>query len=121
MEKPIKEFNDKDWFDFHKKIGAIGISHAERVEYLTDQLLQCLFSPSNKSKFVPDFDKIVSLGIDKGEPINWGDISSTVETKGDVFIITLQEALPGCCPTLCEYIKSYMTAWGWDVEVKTEW
>ncbi len=94
----------------------------QRVELLANGLLKVLYEPIEESGlFAPDWDKIDKLGIDTSEPVNWADLKATVELKHDVFIVTLDEAAPGDCQTLRDYIAKYMTAWGWDVFVETEW
>ena len=56
------------------------------------------------------------------EPINWGDLKCIeIEKLNDGYLVTIDEASPGICPTFCEYIEKYMHAWGWDVKCQTEW
>ena len=57
------------------------------------------------------------------EPINWGDLSvCDVIRHGDGWQVTVEEAAPGRCPDLCEYLRGWLEKWGWDnVEVVTEW
>lgn len=60
--------------------------------------------------------------LDK-EPINWGDLRVVdVIRHGDGWMLTLEEASPGDCPALCEYVRSWLERWGWPaVVVQTEW
>jgi hypothetical protein len=116
--------NNKEQFDFCIKIGLLNQdSDVERVKLLADRLLESLYKPcvTDYGQFMPDHQRIKKLGIDKNEPINWGDLSSSVEKKGDCYIVTIEEASPGDCPSLCDYIEKYLKAWGWNAEVKTEW
>jgi len=57
------------------------------------------------------------------ELINWGDLSASAEQMSDGrWTITLEEAGAGQCPDLCEYVRGWLMAWGWEsVEVRTEW
>mgnify|MGYP001612714526 FL=1 len=55
------------------------------------------------------------------EPINWGDLGASVERHGAIWIVTLEEASPGDCPTLCKYVRGWMERWGWECVVQTEW
>ena len=59
----------------------------------------------------------------RDEAINWGDLScSDVRQFTDGrWQIVLEEASPGQCPSLCEYVRHWLTKWGWEVEVATRW
>lgn len=111
--------NNYTHFQFLKKSGFTQ-TEEEHLRLSTNDLLQCLYKPS-KNGFMPDWAKIKRCKIDSGEPINWADLSSSVEKKGDCLLITIEEASPDSCPTLCDYIDRWLTEWGWCVEVETEW
>lgn len=115
--------NNKQQFDFYQKHGILKEFTAEmRLKSLSDALIQMLYTPKeDDGLFYPDWEKIERLGIDKSEPINWADLKSSVENKGEYYLITIDEASPRHCLTLCEYIENYLTAWGWTVRVETEW
>lgn len=101
---------------------------------LANRLLENLYVPNNKLTYrdeitncwITDSKKITELGLDN-EPINWGDLKCCdveyIESGSDGahYRITIDEAAPDACPNLCDYISSYLTAWGWRVDVVTEW
>ncbi len=87
------------------------------------RLIECLYKPSlEEDLFIVDKERLQMFGIkDKG--INWNDLAVD-EIHKDVkgrYVVILYEAGPEQCPTLCSYIEQHMAAWGWEVEVKTEW
>ena len=56
------------------------------------------------------------------EAINWGDLSMTgLEKHGNLWIVTLEEATDGQCPTLCRYVSDWLERWGWKAKVETTW
>lgn len=112
--------NNYQHFQFLKKSGFFSQTEEEHLRLMVNDLLQCLYKPKNRG-FVPDWGKIKRYGINHEEPVNWADLSSSIEKKGDCFIVTIEEASPGDCSTLCEYIDKWLTVWGWCVEVETEW
>jgi len=115
--------NNKEQFDFYVKNGLLKQEFdVNRVDILANKILECLYKPTvRKGLFTLDWARIKRLKIDATEPINWGDLSATVEKNEGRYIITIEEASPGECPTLCEYVEKYLTAWGWPVIVQTEW
>jgi len=116
--------NNKQQYYKWVEMGIITTQTPEqRVEILANKLLEVLYTPTEKKGlFIPDWGKIANLGIDEKEPINWADLKATVELKGEIFVVTIDEASPGACETLCDYIEKYLVAWGWtNVIVKTEW
>jgi hypothetical protein len=114
--------NDRERFEKYEKIGVQRFqTKLGRVKSICEQLLHCLYKPDNDLMFVADLHKIAESGISLSEPINWGGLNISVVRIRDKFIITLDEASPEECPTLCAYFEDHLTSWGWDVEVKTEW
>lgn len=94
------------------------------VRGYVDELIAALFYPVKGDSFNRvDDERCKLLGVSRNEPINWGDIrcSEAKEFADGSFMVTLEEASPGACPTLCEYIRSYMESYGWTVQVQTEW
>ena len=50
-------------------------------------------------------EALKSMGIED-EPINWGCLGiMSITEEGDKYIITIDEAREGCCPTLCHYLE----------------
>ena len=98
-------------------------SPQQRIEKLTNDLIHVLYKPCKDSKlFVPDWGKIKRMKINPKEPVNWMSLKATVEFEDTLFTVTIDEAMPGECPTLCAYIEKYLVAWGWDnVQIETEW
>jgi hypothetical protein len=85
-------------------------------------LICCLYKPDKDLCFVVDKNKLKRYKIDINEPVNWGDLSCTdVKKIGNEFLITIEEASPNECPTLCNYIRQFMRDWGWEVRVETKW
>lgn len=119
--------NNKEQFDFYKKNGLFkATTEEDRIRLLVNRLLELLYSPKvqddeNNSMFVPDWRRIQEAGINKDEPINWVDLKAGVEKRLGYYLVTIDEAEPGSCPTLCEYIEKYMHSWGWNIRVETEW
>ena len=116
--------NNKEQYYNWIKLGQTHSQTPEqRIEALANQLIESLYKPCEEDNiFIVDRKRLKAFGVDGTEPVNWGDLSATVEVKGDAFIVTIEEASPGDCPTLCDYIDKYLTAWGWDgVVVQTEW
>lgn len=107
----------------------------EALKNITNRLLDNLYVPNKEYTYrdneitncwITDSKKIKDLRLD-GEPINWGDLKCCdveyIESGSDGahYRITIDEAMPDACPMLCEYISRYLTAWGWNVDVVTEW
>lgn len=115
--------NDKEHYDFMVKAEMYkpetDIYHVER---LANKLIDALYRPTKRrGKFVMDRVRIKREGIDDNEPINWGDLSATVTKKEGLYIVNIEEAAPGSCTTLCEYIERYLQEWGWPAVAETEW
>jgi hypothetical protein len=87
-----------------------------------NRLIEALFIPNDKGRYQTDPLRLKRFGIEN-EPINWGSISANevLETKDGVFIVVIDEAMPGQCTSFCEYLVKYMALNGWDIEVRTEW
>jgi hypothetical protein len=115
--------NNKEHFDWLVKNGLLKPEQDTiRVELLANRLINSLYKPTiDKRLFIANRKFIDSQDIDCDEPINWGSLSATVSKKEGLYIVTIEEANPGNCPTLCEYVAGYLTAWGWPVLVETEW
>ena len=114
----------RERFLFYKNAGINSVgTEQEHVEMLANKLIDSLYKPSDEgAQFIMDTERIGKYCPGANvEPINWGDLSATVINADDLFIITIEEAAEDGCPSLCEYIHDYLTAWGWNVEVKTEW
>jgi hypothetical protein len=117
--------NRKEVFDFNKKnIPSYSLSECEVVINCCNELLGYLYTIDKyKGNVIADAERLKDFNIDFREPINWGSLSahSCLELKDGGFIIELSEASPSACPTLCEYIERYMSLFGWNVIVHTEW
>ncbi len=115
--------NNKEQFDLYVKNGLLDPKmDTYRVELLANKLLESLYKPiTKKGLFIPDWLRIKKEGIDRTEPINWGDLKATIIKKEGLYIVTIDEASPGECQTLCEFVEKYLTAWGWPVIIETEW
>jgi hypothetical protein len=105
----------------------------KHIYTLANSLLDALKRPSTKKEgftFELDHGRMRREKIDNSEPVNWASLRccgvNLLDYKGTEFnsimaIVEVEEAMPDECPTLCAYIERYMLAWGWRVEVKTEW
>lgn len=113
----------KERFDFYREKGLTKLTPEAVAEQLINDLLKSLRIPVKSDKNITKLDKvrIEHFNLDLSEPINWADLSCTVEHKDGKYIATIEEAEPGGCPILCGFIEEYMDSWGWDVEAKTEW
>ncbi len=86
-----------------------------------NRLIESLYKPDGDN-FIVDTARLQMFGIkDKG--INWNNLAVTEIHKDErgKYVVILYEAGPEQCPTLCAYIEQHMSAWGWEIEVKTEW
>lgn len=117
--------NNHERYDFHKKNGLITLQTEEdRIKLLVNKLIDLLFKPNfGEGEFIPDWERITSMGIDSEEPVNWGDLKCNEVKKFDDgnYLVVIDEASPGDCQTFCEYIERYMESWGWIIKVETEW
>jgi hypothetical protein len=96
-------------------------------EHLTDLvniLIKGLYIPVEGHTSVTRRDPIrcEAFGICE-EPINWGDLwcSEVKKFEDGTFLVTIEEAMPANCQTLCDYIERFMRSYGWEVRVQTEW
>jgi hypothetical protein len=115
--------NSKERFDFKVKNGLLKPDQdVEIIDHLANRLIEALYRPTKENRtFTPNGYALNKYNIDADEPINWGDLKANVLKENDYYLIVIDEAAPDDCPTLCEYIEKYLTAWGWDVKVITEW
>ncbi len=119
--------NNREHFEFLEN--ALGDkfsqTRGERVMLLVDMLIDALYIPTKGERTtVTDKERIKFFEIDFSEPVNWGGGLHCCEAKefaDKSFLVTLEEASPNDCPTLCEYIETYMASYGWEVKVETEW
>lgn len=113
--------NNKEYFDLTAKFSPQ--TPEQRIEVLVNKLIDGLYCPSQGDiTETVDYSRLEKFGIDKKEPINWGALHCIhVELIGDIWDVTIEEAMPASCPTLCSYIERFMKSWGWDVRVNTEW
>ena len=125
MNRPLTR---ADWQRNYELLpDSVRLSEDERIRLNVNWLLAALYTPNDQFGAVFIRKNLVRLDVspDVGtEPINWGDLNA-----GDVrqftdgtWQVTIEEASPGACPILCEYVRSWLARWGWQVvEVVTEW
>lgn len=116
--------NSKQRFDAYNKFKPNARTEEQKVRSLINDLIQALYIPvagDNERKVDPV--RLKAFGVDDTEPINWGALKCVDVQKFEngSFLATIDEASPGDCPSLCEYITTYMMSWGWQVRVQTEW
>lgn len=112
--------NHRERHEFNSQLPTYTLTTEEAIKRDADDLISALYIPT-KDRWILDYSRLKKFGIDENEPVNWGDLSSSVEKLGEIYIVTLEEAAPDGCVTLCDYIASYLTAFGWNVRVVTEW
>ena len=118
--------NNKEYFDFiRKNVQACDTTAEQRIERLVNMLIDALYVPVKGFNQLSKKDTLRTYpaGIDDNEPINWGALgcASVEKMDGEKWLVTLEEAAPNDCPTLCSYIQEYMISYGWDIKVQTEW
>lgn len=117
--------NNKEHFDFLVSAKILKPEDdIERVRNLVNLLLEALFIPTKGRRLTnADPIRIKHFKIDDKEPINWGDLgcSGVKYDHHGGYNVLIDEASPGACPTLCEYVEKYMKSYGWDVYCETEW
>ena len=95
------------------------ITERAAIEACADWLISRCYKPAERGVV---FDCNAQTKAFAEEPINWGDLRATAARLGNVWVVTLEEAAPGQCPALCEYIQTWLERWGWTpVIVETEW
>jgi len=115
--------NNKEHFDMLVNMGVLKSDLAEsRVRVLVERLLSALKIPDEEGMAL-DKTRLEHFGIDRNECVNWASmtVSDIKELTDDSFIVYIDEAAPNVCNTLCAYIEKYMTFYGWQVSVRTEW
>lgn len=108
----------KTQYDMYHSMGLSQTAPGEIIKQLANRLLQSLYIPvKDERQWIKDKHLVMNE-----EPINWGDLSATVEVICEGrYLVIIEEASPDNCPELCNYIQQYLEAWGWDVEIRTEW
>ncbi len=94
------------------------------IQNIVNRLLEALYIPvRDVICFKADEVRLELFGIYGGEPINWGDLKCIEVKKFEdgTFLVTIEEAAPKECPTLCEYLETYIKFYGWIIKVETEW
>lgn len=96
---------------------------AERVQALVHSLIAALYIPCEGPRLTKvDPARLERFGIDGSEPVNWGSLRCLeADEVGGFFEVTVEEAAPYSCPTLCDYLERYAAEAGWRVRVVTEW
>lgn len=118
--------NNKEQFEFRKKHGLpVNETAEDRVKSLVNMLIKALYIPVKEHILTKlDPERAKSLFINTLEPINWWDLKCRevrFYEPYNMYAVTVDEAGPDECPSLCEYIEAYMKSYGWEVFVKTEW
>lgn len=119
----------KELRDLMNEVGAGEYPGEEQdVERLVDMLIRALYIPciSDESATrieVLDKERCAKFDISLDEPVNWGSLGcmQVKQFADGSWLVIVDEASPGECPSLCRYITRHMNAWGYDVMVQTEW
>jgi hypothetical protein len=95
----------------------------EFIRDLVDNLLLALFIPTQDNLRTLDHVRLEKFNIDFNEPANWASIGCLeVRMFREITEITIDEACPNECPTLCRYIEDFLGFQGYsNILVKTEW
>lgn len=111
----------------HLKLCGIDTTPEKMIEEQVDMLLASLFIPvindEGKLRAHRDPDRCEHFEVSEDESINWGDLKC-VEVKAFAdgsYRVVIDEAAPDECPSLCEYIRKHIEAFGWKIECETEW
>ena len=110
----------------HLKLCGIETTAEELIDKEVDRLLAALYIPTVTEDggliYQRDPVRCELFGIEE-EPINWGDLKcSQVDAFADGrYRIIIEEASPGGCPSLCEYVSHHLRINGWVCGVSTEW
>jgi hypothetical protein len=114
----------KKRFDFLKSNNITDLVEQDVVIQNVNKLLDALFIPiDEENQTLVDKNRLANFKIDYNESVNWGALNCIDAKKYEdgIFLVTIEEAAPNECPTLCQYIQTYMQSWGWNCEIKTEW
>lgn len=94
----------------------------ENVQWLIERLYAPHVNGYRLAKNWPSLLGIPNADRIPYEPINWNGLGASVEKLDNVWIVTVKEATSGKCPALCEYVRFWLTQWGWTpVKVETAW
>lgn len=109
----------------HLKLCGIEVTAEEMIDKAVDKLIAALYKPvveDGRMFYQRDPVRCEEYGVED-EPINWGDLKCLgVDAFADgTFLVTIDEASPGECPTFCAYIEHMLSLQGWKCEVQTEW
>ena len=94
------------------------------IKRLITTLINNLYKVDQEHILYLDLERCHDYKVDDQEPVNWADLSVVEVIKdrdSNNYLVTIEEAAPDACPSLCSYITTYMKLWGWNCEVKTEW
>lgn len=109
----------KNFSDFYK------VSEEELVQNIINKLIEALYIPEKEHSTILTIDdlRLKHFGIERNEPINWGNLKCTEVKKfsDNSFLVTIEEAEPKRCITFCNYIEEMMNSYGWKIRVETEW
>ena len=126
----------KDW----ERINKMADEKIVMIDRMVNKLLYALYIPMQRCsanhfgdgelefgdgelEYELDPERLKRFGINKSEPVNWESLrcNEVKEFKDGGFLITIDEASPDGCPTLCKYIEDYMRSCGYECRVETEW
>ena len=90
-------------------------------------LIDSLYIPTLNPDAFSELDKtrLEKFEVSASEPVNWGanlHVCDVVKDKdSDFYTVTIEEASPDDCSSLCEYLEKFMLSNGWTIKVITEW
>ncbi len=110
----------------HMAMCNITVTPEQHIEEATNRLLDALYIPDETDDgrliYKRDPVRCAQFGIEE-EAVNWGDLKCVgVDAFTDGrFLVTIEEASPDGCPTLCGYLERHLKLIGWNCQVETEW
>lgn len=99
------------------------LEEEEYIREVVNSLIDALYIPTENDMRSLDRNRLSLFEIDIDEPVNWGALGcSEVKIFKELIEITLDEACPSECPTLCEYIEKFLKFEKYsNILVRTEW
>jgi hypothetical protein len=97
---------------------------ADVVAGIVNDLIKALYKPVKDDRLtILDTVRARKFKVNFDEPVNWGGLCCADVKRFDdgSFLVTVEEASPDGCATLCAYISSHLEAYGYKAIVRTEW
>lgn len=83
----------------------------EVLEENVAQLISALYKPTLDKNLVADYKRLEEYEIDAYEPVDWANLDMEVSEE-EINLVGAKD-----CPTLINYLKKYLAAYGWNPNV----